>query len=90
MRIDFDNTNCWGVWVGETVGLWKGGQVVKKKYYKDSYGCRASITLGRNGYRLWITDNYGITLWKRIYKTYRGAKSAMGRQSDSWKEVVSQ
>lgn len=57
-----------------------------RRYYKDFYGCNATISKTRDGrYRLWMGNaTFGQT---RIYNTFRAARIAMGRMSDGWKEV---
>lgn len=57
-----------------------------KKYYKDFYGCTASITETITGAKLIVRNPYGNLIKKGNYGTFRGSRSAMGRISDSWSE----
>ena len=53
--------------------------------YKDFYGCHACIRKYNNGStRLTIRNSSGKLCFAKNYATYRGAKIAMGRYSDSW------
>lgn len=60
------------------------------EYYRDSYGCTASIThckkLGQ--FRLRISNPYGHRFILKYYPTYRGAKIAMGRISEGTMQLV--
>lgn len=60
-----------------------------KKYYKDFYGCTASIKSNRDGtYSYRVCDGWGKLLAKGQTCTERGARIAIGRLSDSgWREV---
>lgn len=56
-----------------------------KKYFKDMYGASASIQTHRDGTATLAVYCGG----KRSRKTYgseRGARSALGRMSDTWTE----
>lgn len=56
--------------------------------YKDFYGGRACIRTAKSGEaRLTIRTPSGKLIHAKDYKTYRGAKIAMGRMSDGWKLV---
>ena len=56
-----------------------------KRYYRDFYGCTASISQMRNGkFKLRVFAGKTIT---KTYETFRGARSAMARMSDGWREV---
>lgn len=56
-----------------------------KTYYRDSYGCTASITEHRDGTAtLRICDPYGHRIFRATFTSVRGAKISMGRQSDCW------
>lgn len=59
-----------------------------KRTFKDFYGCTASISESSNGYRLRVSNAYGSRIKNQLYTSYRGARSAMGRMSDCWKEVT--
>lgn len=57
-----------------------------KKYFKDFYGATASIQTGRDGKaKLSVTAGGKRTV--KTYSTELGARIAMGRMSDCWKEV---
>ena len=56
--------------------------------FRDFFGCTAEITETRHGeYRLTTWTPQGIPVINKVYGTYRGARIAMGRMSDGWKEV---
>lgn len=57
-----------------------------KKYYRSFYGSTASITVRKDGtakLSMWFGNHREV----KVYKTERGAKIAMGKASDGWKEV---
>ncbi len=58
-----------------------------KEFYRDVYGCTASIYRRQDDtvVNLTVCDGHGNTVinW-RPYRTYRGAKIALGRMSDGW------
>lgn len=57
-------------------------------YYRDSYGCTASIRTRKDGTAaLKASDAHGHRFWSVIYTSERGAKIALGKLSDSWQEV---
>lgn len=57
------------------------------KYYRDFYGCTAKIVTYRDGSaRLSICAGFERTTKK--YASERGAKIAMGKQSDGWREIA--
>lgn len=58
-----------------------------KKHFKDFYGGTASITETPSGFRLRVSDGHGSRVLSKTYQTYRGARCAMGKLSDGWKEV---
>lgn len=59
-----------------------------KQYFRDAYGCTASIQANRDGSAsLRIADAHGKIMWCKTYATERGAKIAMGRMmEDYWKQ----
>ncbi len=59
-----------------------------KKYYRDFYGCTASITKVEDGFRLRVSLPNGRCRMSKVYSTERGARIAMGRLSDSWEVKV--
>lgn len=59
-----------------------------KKNYRDFYGGTASISVNRDGSaKLVVRDGYGRKLISKEYATERGAKIAMGKCSDCWRET---
>lgn len=69
-----------------TMNKWKGDEM--KKNYKDFYGCTASITVARDGRAKLVMRTAGGKLIARgEYKTERGARIAMGRSSDGWRQI---
>lgn len=59
-----------------------------KKYFKDFYGCSASITIKASGTAvLKVSDSYGKRFWNKEHKSERGARCAMAKLSDGWREV---
>lgn len=57
-----------------------------KKYYKDFCGATASITTRRDGTAK-LVIMAGGKRYSNTYKTERGARIAMSKQGDSWREV---
>lgn len=56
--------------------------------YKDFYGCSAYIrTTKGGGARLTIYSGTHL-IFAKNYQTYRGAKIAMGKQSDCWRRIA--
>ena len=56
-----------------------------KTYYRDSYGCTASIEVRRDGTaKLTVCLANGSVYIRRPYGSERGAKIALGKCSDSW------
>lgn len=62
--------------------------VEMKRVFKDFYGCTASISESSNGFRLRVSNGCGQRIKNQLYTSYRGARSAMSRMSDCWKEVA--
>ena len=59
-----------------------------KKVFIDFYGCSASIRLSPSGCaHLIVRDAWGKKIHDKMYVTLRGARIAMGRMSDGWREV---
>lgn len=59
-----------------------------KKYYRDIYGCTASIRLNRDGSAtLKVADAHGRPVSGKCYSSERAAKIALGKLGDCWKEV---
>ena len=58
-----------------------------KAIYRDAYGCTASLIqyIDRETTRLSICDAHGDLIHRKEYKTWRGARIALGKWGDSWK-----
>lgn len=58
-----------------------------RSFYTDFYGCTASLCqmLHSSETRLVVRDPHGNVIKRKYYRTWRGAKIAMGKLSDSWK-----
>lgn len=55
------------------------------EYYRDFTGCTASIRKRAGGYHLKAKTPGGvITICSKLYKTYIGAKIALGKIGSSW------
>lgn len=64
---------------------------ITKHYYRDPYGCTASIReefKPYHQYLLRVCDPYGELIHKQTYATARGAKIALGRLSGGLMEEV--
>lgn len=61
--------------------------MTNKRYFKDCYGCTAVIEEKAEGARLKVSNAHGGRIANKLYKSYRGARIAMGRMSDGWREV---
>ena len=60
-----------------------------KRYYKDFYGCTASIRLNRDGSAtLKVSNAHGKPIYGKCYGSERAAQVAMGRIGDNWKLVT--
>ena len=59
-----------------------------KKYFKDFYGATASIQTGRDGTAKLMVSAGGKRIVNKTYNTERGARVAMGRIGDGWREIV--
>ena len=53
-----------------------------KEFWKDIYGCTASIAKTSNGYRLKVFAGYKYII-NKTYDTYRGARIALGRTGEA-------
>ena len=55
-----------------------------KEFYRDPYGCTASILRNPDGRRflLSVRTPQGVLIYGKTYTTYRGAKIALGRISN--------
>lgn len=57
-------------------------------YYRDFYGCTASIKQGiRTSALLTVRTSSGQLICCKKYKTYKGARIALGKLSDGWQFV---
>lgn len=55
----------------------------------DFYGCKAVIQpMGSGQSRLTVRTSMGSLVKTKTYNTTRGARVAMGRMSECWKEVI--
>lgn len=57
----------------------------------DFYGCTASIAqmnASERPFLLHVSAANGHRFCSRQYETYKGARAAMGRMGDCWKEVT--
>lgn len=60
-----------------------------KRYFRDFYGCTASIRTHRNGQSdLVIRTGQGGLILRRTYNSERGARIALGQYSDRWTETT--
>lgn len=57
------------------------------RYFKDFYGTSAKITTHKDGTAVLKMSAGGKRFWNKTYATERGAKIAMGKMSDCWREV---
>lgn len=57
-----------------------------RKFYRDAYGAKAALWKGSKGYGLLVTC-MGKRIIAKTYATERGAKIAMGKVGDCWKEA---
>ena len=56
-----------------------------RAFYKDFYGCHADLCQYASGTtRLIIRNPYGKVIHRKEYKTWNGAKIAMGKLGDCW------
>ncbi len=49
-----------------------------KRYYKDAYGCTASISETPKAATLRVCNAHGTCIHRRRYESFRGARIAMG------------
>jgi len=56
-----------------------------RAFYRDFYGFHANLCQYRTGWtRLIVLDPRGKTIKLKEYRSWRGAKIALGMMSDSW------
>lgn len=61
----------------------------KKRFFHDFYGGTATIAPARGGgFRLKMAAKFGPVHTNKVYRTFRGARSAMSRSSDGWNEAT--
>lgn len=59
-----------------------------KKYFRDFYGCTASIRVNSDGSAsLKVANAHGKGIYGKCYGSERAAKVALGKLGDCWKEV---
>ena len=57
-----------------------------RAFYTDIYGCTADLCEYPSGTtRLTVRDPRGTIIHRKEYNTWRGAKVALGKLSDGWK-----
>lgn len=61
-----------------------------RKVYKGVYGDSASITMRNGKYYLTARTAYGDIYHKGTYKTFKGARIALGRLTEGMIEEVAQ
>jgi len=54
-----------------------------KTYYRDFYGATASIEVNRDDTAT-LSVSSGGKRFRKTYNTYKGARIALGKWSDSW------
>lgn len=61
-----------------------------RAFYVDFYGCHADLCqyLYRETTRLTIRDQNGRVIHRKEYRTWRGAKIAMGKLGDCWRNEL--
>lgn len=61
-----------------------------RAFYIDFYGCRADLCQhpGRETTRLIIRDPSGRVFHRKEYQTWIGAKIAMGKLGDCWRNEL--
>lgn len=59
--------------------------ITTTEFYKDFYGCSASVKHNRNGATLTVRTPFNKLIKQQKYKTRRGALIALGKLSDCWK-----
>jgi len=59
-----------------------------KEFWRDIYGCTASIAKVPGGYRLKVFAGSRYII-NKVYATYRGARIALGRTGDAgdWRKA---
>lgn len=60
---------------------------MSKRYYRDIYGATASIEEHRDGSAT-LRAQAGLARTVKRYSSSKGARIAMGRMSDGWREVA--
>ena len=57
-----------------------------KQYFEDFYGSTASIKQWGKKWILTVRLSQGNLYSKKSYATYKGAKIALGKMGDAWRE----
>lgn len=57
------------------------------KIFRDFYGCTASIKYYQGHYLLICRDPYGEVWKKSEYATEKGARIALGKTGEGWREI---
>ena len=65
---------------------------MKTRFFQDPYGCTASITDNciegyPDEFTLRVRDAHGTLYHEKAYRTYKGARIALGWQGDIWHET---
>lgn len=59
-----------------------------KRYFRDAYGATASIRENRDGSAsLVVCDTHGRRFFGKCYGSYIGARRALGKLGDCWREM---
>jgi len=62
---------------------------ISLRRYRDFYGCYATLSEYRDGSaRLVIYEPRGKVFHDKCYRSFRGARIAMGKLGDCWHEVI--
>ena len=61
-----------------------------RAFYVDFYGCHADLCqyLHQETTRLTIRDSRGNLIIRKEYRTWRGARIAMGKYGDCWRNEI--
>ena len=60
-----------------------------KRYFKDAYGATASIRENRDmSATLVVRDAHGRRFFGKCYGSYIGARRALGKLGDCWREIT--
>ena len=60
-----------------------------RAFFVDFYGCHADLCQYRSGTtRLIIRNPHGTVIHRKEYRTWRGARIAMGKLGDCWRNQL--